>query len=203
MEPISTGRRRYARRQACLLVGVLAVAAAVAANAEGADAHWSAEPTLSLAFADNAVWDADSSATYESLTGVLGVEISSARRSPRAGLFSAVRVTSGAEESDSLQAGGWASVDFSRWQARTAAMYLDPRNGAGHWFYAGNLRCRVSGDHWLGLEATGRAGGGRPDARLTYEGRIAGFLTLRLSVGVDAGGRPEAAARSEFVWPIR
>jgi hypothetical protein len=203
MEPSSTGRRRHARRKAGLLVGFLTVTAAAAAKAEGTDARWSAEPRVSLAAAANSVWQPGSGAYYGSLTGSAAVNFSAPLRPRKAGVFVLYRLTSGAAEPDSLQAAGWASADFSRWRASGAAMYLDPRRGAGHWYYTGNLRFRVSGEHWLGFEAAGRGGNGRPCTRLAYEGQVAGFLWLRVSVGLGADGRTEAAARSEFVWRIR
>jgi hypothetical protein len=46
-------------------------------------------------------------------------------------------------------------------------------------------------------------GAGSPDLWLAYEGRIAGFLSLRLSVGLGADGDSGTLARSEIVWRIR
>ena len=95
------------------------------------------------------------------------------------------------------------TTEFARWRANLTSAYVDPRAGAGHWLYAGNLRYRVAGEHWLGVEAWGRVGAGSPDLWLAYEGRIAGFLSLRLSVGLGADGDSGTLARSEIVWRIR
>jgi hypothetical protein len=199
----STEGRRDVCRNAWLLLGIFAFAAAAQARAEVAGPRSPGDPQVRLVAAGNSFWSSGSGAYYGSLTGSVACQFSSLTRPRKAGVFAAYRVTSGTAEPDSLMAAGWASTDFSRWQANLNLVYLDPRRGAGHLLYAGNVRYRMSGDRWLGVEAMGRAGDGRPAARLFYEGQVAGFLNLRFSVGLDAGGRPEAMARSDFVWRIR
>lgn len=200
----TTDRVRGTRLLAWLLSGALVCAAAAPCRGEvPGGRRWSGEPKASLVAAGHAVWHPDSSAQFGSLAGSLAAEFSSTMRPARAGLFTLYRITSGTEEGDSLQVGGWTSADFSRWQASFASAYVDPRIGAGHAYYAGNLRYHVLPDHWLGLEASGRVGDGRPHARLVYQGRIAGMVALQISVGYTPGGRSEAAAHTEVVWRIR
>ena len=140
---------------------------------------------------------------FGSLAGSLGMQFRSPMRPRKAGLFAAYRVTSGVEEHDALQAGAWVSTEFARWRANVTSAYVESRAGAGHLMYVGSLRYCATGEHWLGLEAWGRVGGGSPDLWLAYEGRVTGFLSLRLSVELGADGDSGTLARSEIVWRIR
>jgi len=193
-----TETRRDLRRGAWLLLVVLVSAA----TAEAGDRRWTSEPQVKLTGAGNAYWSGGSDGHYASLTASLGRKFASPTRPRKAGVLAAYRVSSGDREPDALLALGWATAEFSRWQTNLVAGYVDPRRGAGHLLYLGKLRFRVADEHWLGIEAMGCAGGGRPAAQLVYEGEIAGHLKLRIGLGLGAGGRSELLAGSEFEWRI-
>ena len=196
---LSCGRRSLA---ACLALLAWVFTGSLAAAQELTDAHGFI-PGIQLNTTTYLQSLDGRSEVYAALGTQLSLERSFPDRSTDIGVFADIELTTLQSSSYIQLLGGWASYQTGRWQLSASTAHYSSEQLSGIWIYAGKLQYELRPGHKLALTAAGALRGSQgPAIRLVYKTRLAGRVSVELSLGIGSNRPLDYGAKTSLAWNL-